>query len=172
MTPQSSRCSSWCGHPTSVAVRPVLTGVKNRYWPLWYLLWLFAGWCTLQSIDRPLVTPSKLPNSTLGTRIHKLGEIFFTMWRLRALLISYSLDVRFPTFVSIGIDDLHQLHRCDKTAWFHVFYFTFATLFAQAAVTLRFFLASVLSRREPLTTYLEYTLSRRTIDGSAPAFLL
>ena len=28
--------------------------------------------------------------------------------------------------------------RCDGTAWFSVFYFTFAMLFAQAVITLRF----------------------------------
>ena len=39
---------------------------------------------------------------------------------------------------SNGADNLSQLgSRCDKTAWLVVFYYTFATLFAQLVITLR-----------------------------------
>ena len=51
--PQFSRCSSWCGRRPPVTARPVLKGIKNRYWPLWYLLWSFVGWCSFRSTHYP-----------------------------------------------------------------------------------------------------------------------
>ena len=37
---------------------------------------------------------------------------------------------------------MHLVGRCNKTAWFIMFYFTFATLFAQAVITIRLVAAS------------------------------
>ena len=39
---QFSYCSSWYIHFFSTPL-PVLKPVKNRYWPLWYIMWTFFG---------------------------------------------------------------------------------------------------------------------------------
>ena len=43
MDRQFSRCSSWCGHLYFATAHPILQAIKNRYWPLWYVLWQFVG---------------------------------------------------------------------------------------------------------------------------------
>ena len=47
---QFSRCSSWCGHLYCAATHVILQAIKNRYWPLWYVLWQFVGGHTLQLV--------------------------------------------------------------------------------------------------------------------------
>jgi len=96
------------GHCPPVIVRPVLEEIKNRYWPLWYFVWIFVGWCAFRSANRPPVTLPQLPNS------------------VRALGTQSQCATHNPAA------------RCGKTAWFPVFYFKFATLFAQAAIMRRF----------------------------------
>ena len=56
----------------SAAARTLLTGIKNRYWPTWYLLWLFVGQRAPWSIRPPWVSP--LRNSILVPRTHTIGE--------------------------------------------------------------------------------------------------
>ena len=40
---QCSCCSSWCARLCVATVHPVLHTMKNRYWPLWFLLWKLVG---------------------------------------------------------------------------------------------------------------------------------
>ena len=46
--------SSWCGHLYFVTEILVLQAIKNRYWPVWLLLWTFIGEYIPQSARRSL----------------------------------------------------------------------------------------------------------------------
>ena len=40
---QLSSCSFWCGHHHFSTAHLVIWAIKNRYWPVWFLLWQFVG---------------------------------------------------------------------------------------------------------------------------------
>lgn len=61
--------------------------------------------------------------------------------------------------------------RCDKIPWFSVFYFTFATLSAQATAMLRLVAASSLFHVDR-SSRTGYMLSRGTVGGLPPVILL
>ena len=69
MDRQFSCCSSWCGHVYFATAHPVLKAIKNRYWPVWFLLWMFVGGYPTQSAHCSL----QLPNSIFLSRIHEAG---------------------------------------------------------------------------------------------------
>ena len=56
---QFSCCFSWCGYFSFTTARSVLKTIKNRYWPLWYMIWLFVGRCMFQSTRRPFSAPAQ-----------------------------------------------------------------------------------------------------------------
>ena len=41
--PQYLCCPSWCCHISFAASHPVLKAIKNRYWPVWFMVWVFLG---------------------------------------------------------------------------------------------------------------------------------
>ena len=66
---QFSCYSSWCGHLCFSTAHPVLQAIKNRYWPVWFLIWMSVGRYPTQSAGCSL----QFPNSIFLSHIHKAG---------------------------------------------------------------------------------------------------
>ena len=118
---------------------PILLTVKNRYWPLFSLLWTLVGGPPSQFARRPLTpcpnsqTAYFCPAYTKQVRNTQCGDPEHCSHP--------SLDVRFAVLrLQLELDSqfTYKLDsRCDKTAWPPMLYYVFATLFAQSAITLR-----------------------------------
>jgi hypothetical protein len=65
-------CSSWYGRLCVVTAHPILHAMKNRYWPLWYLLWKFVGGYP-SPLDLCSLQTSGLSNRIFLSRVHTAG---------------------------------------------------------------------------------------------------
>ncbi|KAF9783421.1 hypothetical protein BJ322DRAFT_151163 [Thelephora terrestris] len=86
---------------------------------------------------------------TLADEIEWLGYAWSGK-KSRALAFFISvLAIMVPTMVICGVleSQIHETGECDKTAWFAMCYFTFATLFAEVVITLRIWVITWKSRR-------------------------
>ena len=91
---QLSCCSSWCGHFCFTTTHPVPQIIKNRYWPLWFILWQLIG---VYPSQLALCFPQPRPNSQTApfyptyTKQVRNGQCGDLGHCLRS-----SSDVRFP----------------------------------------------------------------------------
>jgi hypothetical protein len=132
MDRQLSYCSFWCGRLSIATAHPILHAMKNRYWPLWFLLWQFVGRypsplgpCLLQACPT-FQTVSFYPAYTKPVRNARFSDT--------ERHSCPSLDVR---FMVSQLFPCQRDSRCEGAVWIPTLYYTFATLFAQLAITLR-----------------------------------